>query len=765
MIRRLLLAAVLGCWALPAWGQTVTVRETPATLGLEIGADVQAWAANLDTWGAKTPYAGTVTVTTGKTLNATGTLTIAGTDTSTLNIGTGGTLGTAAYTASSAYLPAATGTPDGSKFLRDDGVWTAIPGGGDALTASPLSQFAATSSLQVRGVVNDELGDGVLLFNNATSPTFVTPALGTPSALVLTNATGLPIATGVSGTGTGVTTALAANANATGGVVTVDGTATMTNKTLTSPSIGTSIIYAESLEVGAGAVQRVEADGDVFHYAIGAADAATVGAAMITAQTSAASGDTIYVYADATTTATLGKNGVNWHFGEVTITNADASESLWGDGGAAMDFTVTGEATFITTGDNSTTIGPTHASSDWVFYCRKVRNEHSGFDAPAIASAAATCKVYASEQIYSAGYDAVWNYGVGVLDAGTPTCDIYAIQNAIEIENSGTINVVANTIDSDDQTILKGTTAGGGTINVTANSLTVDTVVSTNDHAIFLDESTGSPAPVACTITCPYIVGDIDVQNEASLEVRGRRMVGKFTTSGSPETLTLRGLEVDATGRTGTTLSPGSGAVKLYDVTIRSHSGATNSFSTAGSATLEVYGSCAFTKAAGGVTPTGSGTLTISGQVLAPGATGLAAVNAADAAALRNAAGATAGVFADADVAATIARDAEVATYSTATSAATLTPVGSAWRNFHEHSAQAEALTIAAPSGTPANGYGLTIRIKDSGTTRALTWNAIYANGGTAMPTDTTAGKWHTVGFIYSDADSKWYCVAAAVQP
>lgn len=74
------------------------------------------------------------------------------------------------------------------------------PGGGVlAFVAAPTSATLATA-------VTDETGTGALVF--ATSPTLVTPALGTPSALTLTNATGLPVGSGISGMGTGVATFL-----------------------------------------------------------------------------------------------------------------------------------------------------------------------------------------------------------------------------------------------------------------------------------------------------------------------------------------------------------------------------------------------------------------------------------------------------------------------------------------------------------------------------------------------------------------------------
>lgn len=243
-----------GAWSYysPVEGVSVWVNDLNATYAYDGAAWVTASAGGTVTSVAVTDPAAGITVS-GDPITTSGTLVIAlandlaaveglattgivrRTAADTWSAGTAVSL-TAEVTGVLPVANYATGTPSGAKFVRDDGV-LAVPAGtgGDAVTTNPLSQFAATTSAQLAGVISDETGSGALVF--ATSPTLVTPALGTPSAAVLTNATGLPVAGG----GTGVAT-LTAYAPVFGGTTSTgavqSGTAGTSGHVLTSNGAG-----------------------------------------------------------------------------------------------------------------------------------------------------------------------------------------------------------------------------------------------------------------------------------------------------------------------------------------------------------------------------------------------------------------------------------------------------------------------------------------------------------------------------------------------
>jgi hypothetical protein len=211
---------------------SIVLRGAGPTTGITVVSGercVAAWTGSDFTKVATSVVDGVSTIsfgTTGLTPSTTtsGAVTVAGT----LAVANGGTgvttstgTGNAVLSNSPTLVTPALGTPSALVGTNITGTAAGLTAGSVTtnanLTGAVTSVGNATSlgsftSAQLSGALTDETGSGSAVF--ATSPTLVTPVLGTPASATLTNATGLPISTGVSGLGTGVATFLATPSSA-----------------------------------------------------------------------------------------------------------------------------------------------------------------------------------------------------------------------------------------------------------------------------------------------------------------------------------------------------------------------------------------------------------------------------------------------------------------------------------------------------------------------------------------------------------------------
>ncbi|MGV9002187.1 MAG: beta strand repeat-containing protein [Candidatus Saccharimonadaceae bacterium] len=731
------------------------------------------------------------------------------------------TIATTASTANNSLALAGitpSGTPSSSNFLRGDGAWTAVAGGGDALVANPLSQFAATTSAQLAGVLSDETGTGAAVF--ATSPTLVTPDLGTPSSATLTNATGLPLSTGVTGTlpiakgGTGLSsmtgnafvttngagTAIITSKVLPGGIVmgTTD-TQTVTNKSLTD---NTTFFIDEvdatkrlqfqlsSITAGATRIMSVPDINGTMYVTNGTDVAVTDGG------TGRSTSTTAYGLITAGTTAVGAQQ---------TIDPGTTGQILKSNGNAALATFQTGVPADVGLGNVDNTSNATERAAAAVLTNKDLTsgtNTFPTFNQNTTGNAAtATTATTASNALAIAGItpsgtpsssnflrgDGAWTAVAGGGGGGgdalvanplsqfatTTSAQLAAVLSdetgtgAAVFANSPTLVTPAlGTPSSGVLTNAAGlplTTGITGTLD-TPNGGTGLTSFTTGT---FLTASSTSALASVKTAPTGVVVGTTDTQTLSAKTLTTPVINGVPTGTGvavgnTGSTLVLRDANVNAFAAafveslTSTATAGGTTTLTVSSGTQRYWTGSLNQTITMPvTSTLTIGRSWLITNG-------GTGTLTIQSS----GANTITTIQAGTAARITcilnsgtTAASWIVTYYHSISSTDTLSNKRITRRIGTNASASTPTPDADA-QDVYTVTALAVSATFGAPTGTPTDGQSLTVRVKDDGTGRALAFNAIYRfSSDFPAPTTTIASKTLYFEFMYNAADAKWDCL------